>query len=679
MSTLLAVKALDKLEVASSSRRIGQLFLELGYITQTQLDHALEYQRQKGGRLGWILATLGYVTRLELYEGLAKHFGLLFETDTLYLRQNIDRTLATMFTHEEIVKYQAVPFRLSDNTLLVLTADPDNQHTLGLLRRRFGINQISQVVITDLDLMKISEELYRDSILDMSINGLLYRNPEESAHKIISRPQLIFSMLFLCGLAIWLWLNPHTFLIFALFLIQIFYAVPVLFKLVVGIWGYKRLKQPIVGELHNSGDDYDMPVYTVLVPAYKEAAVIGTMIKALKKLDYPEDKLDIILLLEENDKETLQAAKMERPPANWRFLVLPDSMPKTKPKALNYGLKFAKGEYLTIYDAEDVPEPDQLKKAVAAFRKSSNNNNICFQARLNYFNKNENFLTRMFTLEYSNWFDCLLPGLYRAGLPIPLGGTSNHFDVRKLKQIGAWDPFNVTEDADLGIRASTEGYRVGVIDSTTYEEANSKLSNWIRQRSRWVKGYMQTFLVHNRHPVETIKAIGFWPWFSYNLLIGGTPATFLLSPVMWVLFLCSLFSPILGHLYIPASLLYLTSFNLFAGNVLVILVAMMGVFPRRNYGLLPYALLSPIYWILQSAGAYKGAWQLLTKPFYWEKTTHGITKYKFNLEQKASNVPATVGNIRSNSRSDSRGSSRNQDGISGSSHYSPPFPLLNNK
>jgi cellulose synthase/poly-beta-1,6-N-acetylglucosamine synthase-like glycosyltransferase len=633
MNLLLEPKAVDKLEVAVGSKRIGEVFLELGYITEPQLDRALEYQRHKGGRLGWILATLGYMTRLELYEGLAKHFGLPFETNTSYMRKRIDRALATMLTHEEITEYQAVPFQLKDSTLVVLTADPNSQHAMDFLSRRFGVNQINQIVITDLDLMKVSEELYRDSILDESIHGLFYRDPTESAHKVISRPQLILLIVLLCSLAIWLYLSPHTFLILALFLVQIFYAVSILFKSVLSLWGYKRLQQPTMSEPFNSQDEYDMPVYTILVAAYKEAEVIRTLIKSLKKLDYPEDKLDIILLLEENDEATLQAAKMERPPVSWRFLVLPDSMPKTKPKALNYGLKFARGKYLTIYDAEDVPEPDQLKKAVAAFRKSPKSNYICFQARLNYFNKKENFLTKMFTLEYSSWFDCLLPGLYCAGLPIPLGGTSNHFDVQKLKRIGAWDPFNVTEDADLGVRASIEGYKVGVIDSTTYEEANSRLSNWIRQRSRWVKGYMQTLLVHNRHPIKTIKAIGFWPWLSYSLLIGGTPATFLLNPIMWGLFICSLFLPILGHFPMPASLLHLATLNLFAGNALVILVAMMGIFPRKNYDLLPYALLSPIYWMLQSMGAYKGGWQLLTKPFYWEKTTHGITKYKPKLAQ----------------------------------------------
>jgi cellulose synthase/poly-beta-1,6-N-acetylglucosamine synthase-like glycosyltransferase len=630
MVTISVVKAVDRLETKIGPSKLGEVFLELGYLTRTQLDRALEYQEHKGGKLGWILVTLGYITRLELYQGLAKHFDMSFEKDTSYIMRSIDRKLAAMLTHEEMVKYQVVPYYLGDDVLYVLTADPNNQPAMDLLSQRFGAKQIDQIVITDLDLMKVSEGLYRESILDMSINGLFYRNPDESAYRVVTPSQWVFLASLICGLAIWAYFKADTLIVALLFLVQLFFAVPILFKSLLSIWGKIKRSKLIVNNIVNPWSVDNWPLYTILIPAYREKEVIGNLIKSLKKLDYPEDKLDIILLLEENDKETLQAAKIEKPPANWRFLVLPDSVPKTKPKALNYGLNFARGEYLTIYDAEDMPEPDQLKKAVTAFRTHADNY-ICFQAALNYFNKNENFLTKMFTLEYSGWFDCLLPGLFKAGLPIPLGGTSNHFDVKKLKHIGAWDPFNVTEDADLGIRASVEGYKVGVIDSTTYEEANSRLHNWIKQRSRWVKGYMQTFLVHSRHPFKGIKAMGLWRWLGYAWLIGGTPANFLLNPVMWVFFAVSYFLNLSGYVHIPDSLLYLAGFNLIAGNAMAIFIAMIGIFPRKNYTLIPYALLSPVYWMLQSVGAYKGLWQLLVKPFYWEKTAHGLTKYKPNL------------------------------------------------
>ena len=253
--------------------------------------------------------------------------------------------------------------------------------------------------------------------------------------------------------------------------------------------------------------DHELPIYTVLVPVYREPEVVHHLIEGLSKIDYPQHKLDVMLLLEEDDRITLDAAKAARAPANWRFVIVPNRQPRTKPKACNYGLFFARGKYLVIYDAEDIPEPTQLKAAVVAFKKATPDY-VCFQAALNYFNARENFLTRMFTLEYSYWFDYLIPGLDHLNLPIPLGGTSNHFDVAKLRKLGGWDPFNTTEDADLGIRASAEKYRVGFINSTTFEEANADLGNWIRQRSRWVKGYMQTWLVYSRHPVQLIKAVG---------------------------------------------------------------------------------------------------------------------------------------------------------------------------
>ncbi|TAN63489.1 glycosyltransferase, partial [bacterium] len=340
------------------------------------------------------------------------------------------------------------------------------------------------------------------------------------------------------------------------------------------------------------------------------------------------NKLDIILLLEEDDNATLESARKHKPPGNWRFLVIPPSMPKTKPKACNYGLFFSRGKYLVIYDAEDIPEADQLKKAVAAFKKGGNNY-ICFQAALNYFNRNENFLTRMFTLEYSYWFDYILPGLDRLKLPIPLGGTSNHFDVAKLRHLNGWDPFNTTEDADLGIRAYAEGWKVGVVNTTTFEEANARLGNWLRQRSRWIKGYMQTWLVYSRHPVQLYRSVGLKSWLAFNLFIGGSALTFLVNPITWSIFVVWLFtSTKIMDTFFPPILLYMSLFNLLFGNFLGIYLNMVSVFKRKYHGLLPYAYLNPVYWMLHSVASYKALWQLFTNPFYWEKTQHGITTHK---------------------------------------------------
>src|SRR5262249_27281022 len=286
-------------------------------------------------------------------------------------------------------------------------------------------------------------------------------------------------------------------------LMSLFYLGNFLFKgILVSAGGGRSLEADhAIAVAARELSEEELPVYTVLVPMYREARMLPMLAQALRNLDYPLGKLDIKLVLEADDHETIEVARTLGLEGVFDVIRVPPSLPKTKPKACNYALRFARGEYLVIYDAEDRPEPDQLRKVVATFARSSENT-ACLQCRLNYYNANENWLTRMFTLDYSLWFDQVLPGLERLNVPIPLGGTSNHFKIKVLRDLCAWDPFNVTEDADLGIRLTQKGYRVGIVDSTTFEEAAHQTGNWIRQRSRWIKGYMQTFLVHMRKPLH---------------------------------------------------------------------------------------------------------------------------------------------------------------------------------
>ncbi|MEN9217412.1 MAG: glycosyltransferase, partial [Gloeomargarita sp. DG_2_bins_126] len=486
--------------------------------------------------------------------------------------------------------------------------------------------ELTKVLGTESDITYLLDSVFRKLFSWQAVYRLVTRSPRESAAQVFTPAQILFIygilVLFLWGL-----MNYTAFTLYvAMSLINLFYISSVGFKMflsLVGAVDRKRYIQP--EDLARLTDD-ELPVYTILVPVYNEPEIVSMLIKGLGQLDYPHEKLDVLLLLEEKDKVTIEAAKAARPPHYIRFIYVPDSQPKTKPKACNYGLAFAQGQYLTIYDAEDIPDPDQLKKAILAFRQGSPNL-VCVQAALNYFNRDENFLTRMFTLEYSYWFDYLLPGLERLQLPIPLGGTSNHFRTDRLLELGGWDPFNVTEDADLGIRASQRGYTVGVIDSTTYEEANCRLKNWIRQRSRWIKGYMQTWLVHNRDPWKSLKTLGLGNWLAYQFFVGGSVVCFLSNPILWLFFLYAAISraPWLEQLF-PGWMVYISLFNLILGNSIGIYLNMIAVFRRRYYHLTWYALFNPIYWFLHSAAAYMALWQLFTKPFYWEKTIHGLTK-----------------------------------------------------
>lgn len=231
----------------------------------------------------------------------------------------------------------------------------------------------------------------------------------------------------------------------------------------------------------------------------------------------------------------------------------------------------------------------------------------------------------MFTLEYSYWFDYMLAGLDVLRLPLPLGGTSNHFRTAALRDLDAWDPFNVTEDADLGIRAAARSYRVGVINATTYEEANSRYGNWIRQRSRWLKGYMQTAVVHLRQPLRLLRTLRPRDIVSFTLLIGGTPLSFLAAPLLWTLFVVWLAGGTGDMAWLlPGPALYLSLCNLIVGPTMSVYLAMMGGFKRRNHDLVPWALATPLYLVLGSVAAYKALWQLITRPHYWEKTVHGL-------------------------------------------------------
>lgn len=369
-----------------------------------------------------------------------------------------------------------------------------------------------------------------------------------------------------------------------------------------------------------------LPRYTILCPLYREARVLSSFVDSINNLDYPKEKLDVLLLLEEDDTATIEAAKELNLPKHFRTIIVPDSQPKTKPKACNYGLSMAKGEYVVIYDAEDRPDPDQLKKAFLGFQNSPDNI-VCLQAKLNYYNPRTNLLTRLFTAEYSLWFDITLPGLQSISTTIPLGGTSNHFRTNILKELRGWDPFNVTEDCDLGARLFKLGYQTAIIDSTTLEEANSHLGNWIRQRSRWIKGYIQTYLVHNRHPLKFIRSHGIHA-FIFQLVVGGKIAFMVINPILWLMtlsyfLLYSIVGPTIETLY-PATIFYMAVFSMIFGNFLFLYYYMIGCAKRGHYELIKYVFFIPFYWIAISIAAGKALYQLIVKPHFWEKTNHGL-------------------------------------------------------
>ena len=406
----------------------------------------------------------------------------------------------------------------------------------------------------------------------------------------------------------------------------------------------RALNDPQHVRVHTASDripDDELPVYTILLPVYREAALLAQLVEGIEALDYPDHRLDVKLLLEEDDVETRQALGDMDLPDCFDVSVVPAVGPTGKPRACNHGLANARGEYLVIFDAEDRPETDQLRRSVLAFRDASPEV-VCLQAQLNYFNRTRNLLTRWFTAEYSVWFDQLLPGLQAMDVAIPLGGTSNHFITARLRAIGGWNAFNVTEDADLGLRIFLRGWKTAILDTTTYEEATSRYRNWIRQRSRWVKGYMQTYLFHMRRPFQLAGQMGPKAFVAFQLFFGASTLCLLLNPVFWALTIVWFATQLhLIQAAFPGPVLYLSMIGLFIGNAACVLSMVSGCFGRRNYEDVKYAFLVPLYWVLMSVAAWKALVQLFYKPTYWEKTEHGFCLYDDDEEGQSTRTELT--------------------------------------
>lgn len=609
--------------------RIGDILVTSGLLAGPDLIWALEVQRRTGSRLGAILIASGLVRRIDLYRTLAQNWGKEFID---VASAQIPPELVAGLDPRELTDQGWMPVRQdSDGTLVVATTEEPTPARQLFIESRLGVT-VRLAVTTDWDIAHAMRRVFREELIDEAANGLWSRNPAQSAREVLHPRQRAIGIAALLIVALLAVLFPHLTLIVLSAIVATGFLIGVMFKFVVCMVGARRERElPITATDVEALTDDELPVYTVLVPVYREANIVADLIGNLGRLDYPAEKLEILLLLEEDDDETRSAAMTADCPDTITFVTVPRGGPQTKPKACNIGLFFARGDFLVIYDAEDKPDPDQLKKAVIAFRRADAAGNpglVCVQAALNYWNAEENALTRMFTLEYSFWFDYMLPGLEALRLPIPLGGTSNHFRTAQLRQLGGWDPYNVTEDADLGIRAAALGYTVGVINSTTFEEANRAYGNWIRQRSRWIKGYLQTTLVHSRHPVQLVRKAGLRQAIAFALLVGGTPLSFLCTPPLFLMFGLSLLLPlpVLDRLF-PPPVLEISIANLLIGNGVMVYVTMMGAFKRRRYRLVPWAMLNPVYWLMHSISSYKALWQLITRPHYWEKTTHGLSSH----------------------------------------------------
>ncbi len=623
---------------ASATLAAARRLCDRGLLTPEQLRAAIIHAERCGVALPDTLAALFGISGQVWARERANSGGL--ELADL-VADPPDSALIHDADQPAYLRHGFIPWRrAADGTLIIAAREPDDAAIIPFLRHRYPGETFSFAVTGKFDIIWTVQRFFDPALSEAAREALFKRNPEMSAKTTFSRAQKIwFAALFLLTV-LGLQFAAHVTLVIVSAGLTGMYVALFLFRALLTVIGSGRRVDISVSKTEIARlADAELPVFTVLVPMYREAGVLPILVSSIRNLDYPLSKLDVKLVLEAGDHETINAAKALGAEDLFEIIRVPDSQPKTKPKACNYALRFARGAYTVVFDAEDIPEPDQLKKVVALFA-SSPPNVACIQARLNYFNRDDNFLTRMFTLEYSHWFDYLLPGLHRLNIPIPLGGTSNHFRTDVLIDLGAWDPYNVTEDADLGVRLTQAGYRVAVVNSTTFEEANGVLKSWINQRSRWIKGYMQTWLVHMRHPVQLYRKLGFTGFMGFQMFVGFPPFTALINPFLWVSFAVSaLFGAQKIAALFPAPVLAMALFDLLIGNAMYVYFNIVAASKRRWYRLVPWGLLAPFYWVLHSVAAYKALSQLITNPHYWEKTQHGTSA---QTREKAATIAADI-------------------------------------
>ncbi len=584
----------------------------------------LQAATNRGSRLGigadrvlidWgVISETAYLGRLAVYLGI--RVARLSSADR-------DRCLLSPEQYGLAARHGLFPIRRDEGLRFVIASRLLCARRLSeLAGTRPELIASFELATTD-DFNRFLAEHAGDTLAQLAAEGLQRRWPDLSAasHATTWRQQLERTLIILGVVAaitvpslldevIWTGVLTTAFLVFAGFRFLGALA--------------PRLPEPKCRHL----PDVELPIYTVMIALYREATSVAPLLQAIADLDYPREKLDVILITEADDDATRQAIARLLPMPYVQVLTVPAIGPQTKPKALNYALPFARGSYVAVFDAEDRPEPGQLRAALDVFDHHGERT-ACVQASLCIDNAPESLLSRMFAAEYAGQFDVLLPGLAALHLPLPLGGSSNHFRADVLRNVGGWDAWNVTEDADLGIRLARFGYRCVTFSSTTYEEAPVRFGPWLRQRSRWMKGWMQTAGVHLRRPWRLWREVGPVKSLGVALIAGGNVLTALVYPLLLVeIALFAMRAGLAANVsdVLQNKLMSLHLAAISAGYLSTAVIGLMGLARRRQMRHAWILLLAPLYWGLLSIAAWRALWQLLREPHRWEKTQHAVSR-----------------------------------------------------
>lgn len=496
--------------------------------------------------------------------------------------------------------YKKGCFKIKANKKLYYVINTDENYDKSKINKDSKILYVSKKLF-----FKIFETCSLKTNIFLSSYTQIFHNPNSNANifsSVLNRI-IIFSLFVL-------------FLYFSIFnelapiYLNLIFLIQLLHKFI--IFKYALFKSNI--KTNNIADN-DLPIYTILIPLYKEAARVPRLYDAIEKIDYPKNKLDIKFILEEDDYQTKKAVTIMDLPDRYHVIIVPNSLPKTKPKACNFAARYALGKYAVIYDSEDSPDRDQLKKAVQMFEQLPNEY-ACLQARLKITPSENSILGKLFMFEYDMWFKFMINSLVKLSNPVPLGGTSNHFKVEILEKIGLWDALNVTEDAEIGIRLASLGYKVGMIDSETKELEPISVKSWIKQRARWVKGFIITYFTYLLSESKTKK---FNDFISTTLMLGTVAITFLSFPILIVL---GINGKIQNLDIILFCMLNLSLFLIFFWYVAYLLFKENQL--DTNFRGIIALVIFPAYFFLHTIATYLAIFELLFKPFRWNKTDHSF-------------------------------------------------------
>ncbi|WP_121062111.1 glycosyltransferase [Chachezhania antarctica] len=596
---------------------IGRHLIDAGQITQGQLLAALEIQRRLAVPLGEILISENWATPAAVQRALARQFDLP-QIDLNLVPS--DPSLASLAPFTFWQRYGAIPWqRREDGVMLIAISRPDRFETLALALSDRAF-RISPVLSTAPQIEAATQDMFRD---EMAVHASTRVAPHYSCRTWQDRPSWrrvsLIGAVVLAAVA-----APVATLIaaiaLALFSLLLFSGLR-LTGLVSFLLNHRRWGP--TEQRYRPDPSSVLPRVSVLVPLYREQAIADTLIRRLSNLSYPKALLDVILVLEEGDRLTRATIAGTTLPPWMRVLEVPGHGGlRTKPRAMNYALSFCRGDIVGVWDAEDAPAPDQIDQVVARFQRAPPGT-VCLQGALDYYNPRSNWMSRCFTIEYASWFRIVLPGIARFGLIVPLGGTTFFIRRTALETLGGWDAHNVTEDADLGVRLARAGFRTEMMETVTYEEANCRAWPWIRQRSRWLKGFMVTYLVHMRSPLTLWRDIGTRRFLGLQAFFLGTCGQFLLAPALWSCWLMAfdkshaMSEALPGTAMIAGIAIMITAE---AVNVIVGIIAT-GLSGRR--GLAIWVLTMPFYFALGTIAAYKALIELILRPYFWDKTAHG--------------------------------------------------------